>query len=140
MSRTGGPERWTDLDGDGLSRIRTALAAERTIFAVIRTGLAIAGGGTVIISLLGERWPTWLQAVLAVGFIVPGYTLMLDGLTRYRRVDAEMRALDPERHRVVSAGIMSTLVAVVQIVVVVVVVLFIVDAFEPASVGSTPRE
>ncbi len=133
MSDPTGPKRWTDLDGDGLGRIRTALAAERTIFAVIRTGLAIAGGGTVIISLLGERWPAWLQTLLAIGFIVPGYTLMLDGLSRYRRIDAEMRSLDPERHRIVSPGIMSTLVAAVQIVVVVVVALFVLDAFETAG-------
>lgn len=133
MSDSGRPKRWTDLDGDGLGRIRTALAAERTIFAVIRTGLAIAGGGTVIISLLGERWPAWLQTLLAIGFIVPGYTLMLDGLSRYRRIDAEMRSLDPERHRIVSPGIMSTLVAAVQIVVVVVVALFVLDAFETAG-------
>lgn len=132
-SDDGEARTWTDLDSDGLGRIRTALAAERTIFAVIRTGLAIAGGGTVIISLLGERWPAWLQAVLAVGFIVPGYALMLDGLGRYRRVDAEMRSLDPQRHRMVSAGIMSTLVGVVQVVVVIVIVLFIFDAFEPVG-------
>jgi uncharacterized membrane protein YidH (DUF202 family) len=133
MNDSNDPRQWTDLDADGLGRIRTALAAERTIFAVIRTGLAIAGGGTVIISLLGGRWPAWLQALLAIGFIAPGYTLMLDGLSRYRRIDAEMRALDPGRHRIVSPGIMSTLIVIVQIVVVIVIILFVVDAFEPAG-------
>ena len=133
MKDSNDPKRWTDLDGDGLGRIRTALAAERTIFAVIRTGLAIAGGGTVIISLLGGRWPAWLQTLLAIGFIVPGYTLMLDGLSRYRRIDAEVRSLDPGGSRVVSPGIMSTLVVSVQIVVLVVVILFVVDAFEPVA-------
>jgi hypothetical protein len=57
-----------------------ALAAERTVFAVMRSGLAIAGGGAVIVTLLGERWTEWLQIVLAAGFVVPGYMLMLDGL------------------------------------------------------------
>ena len=131
MTDSDDPQTWTDLDGVGLGRLRTALAAERTIFAVIRTGLAIAGGGTVIISLLGGRWPAWLQTALAIGFIVPGYTLMLDGLSRYRRIDAELRDLDPERHRIVSPGIMSALVWIVQIVVVIAVILFVVDAFEP---------
>ena len=78
---------WDAADADRLARLRTALAAERTVFAVIRTGLAIAGGGAVIVTILGGRWPAWLQAVLALGFVVPGYVLMLDGLSRYRRVE-----------------------------------------------------
>lgn len=133
MSDSSNQQTWTDLDAEGLGRLRTALAAERTIFAVIRTGLAIAGGGTVIITLLGGRWPAWLQAVLAMGFIMPGYTLMLDGLGRYRRVASEARDLDPGRSRVVSAGLMSALVGIVQVVVVVVVLLFLFDAFQPAE-------
>jgi uncharacterized membrane protein YidH (DUF202 family) len=131
MSERGKEVTWTDLDADALARLRTALAGERTIFAVIRTGLAIAGGGTVIISLLGSRWPAWLQGVLAAGFLVPGYALMLDGLSRFRRVAATTRKLDPDRHRVVSPGLMTTLIAVVQVVVLAVLVLFVFDAFEP---------
>ena len=67
MAESTAKEAWTELDADGLGRLRTALAAERTIFSVIRTGMAIAGGGTIVISLLGSRWPAWLQALLAVG-------------------------------------------------------------------------
>ena len=64
---TDGPDRglksdaadspWLGTDSDRLARLRTALAAERTVFSVIRTGLAIAGGGAVIVTLLGDRWP-----------------------------------------------------------------------------------
>lgn len=68
-----------------------------------------------------------------MGFIVPGYALMLDGLSRYRRAASEARDLDPERGRIVSAGIMSALVAEVQVVIVVVIVLFLFDAFETAG-------
>jgi uncharacterized membrane protein YidH (DUF202 family) len=48
---------WAGADTDQLARLRTALAAERTVFAVMRSGLAIAGGGAVIVTLLGNRWP-----------------------------------------------------------------------------------
>lgn len=126
-------QAWTELDADGLGRLRTALAAERTIFSVIRTGMAIAGGGTIVISLLGSRWPAWLQALLAVGFIGPGYALTLDGLSRYRRVAAATRHLDPDRHRIVSSGLMTVLIGIVQVVMVVVVLLFLFDAFEPGG-------
>ena len=123
-------EAWTELDADGLGRLRTALAAERTIFSVIRTGMAIAGGGTIVISLLGSRWPVWLQALLALGFIGPGYALTLDGLSRYRRVARAAMHLDPDRHRIVSSGLMTVLIGIVQVVMVVVVLLFLFDAFE----------
>ncbi len=62
---------WAGADTDQLARLRTALAAERTVFAVMRSGLAIAGGGAVIVTLLGDRWPEWLQVILAAGFVAP---------------------------------------------------------------------
>ncbi len=121
---------WAGADNDRLARLRTALAAERTVFSVIRTGLAIAGGGAVIVALLGDRWPQWLQSSLVLGFVVPGYVLMLDGLSRYRRVAENVRAHDPEHHRMVSPWVMTLLVVVVQVVVTLVALLLIVDAFE----------
>ena len=133
MTDEHGPDTWVDLDAETLARLRTALAAERTVFAVMRTGLAIAGGGTVVISLLGGRWPAWAQALLASGFLVPGYALMLDGLSRYRRVATMVRHLDPDRHRIVSPGLMTALIAIIQVVVVVALALFVFDAFEAAA-------
>ena len=35
-------------------------------------GLAIAAGGTVIITLLGDTWPTWVQVPLAAVFLLVG--------------------------------------------------------------------
>jgi len=35
---------------------RTHMAAERTFYSVLRTGLAIAGAGTVVVAILGESW------------------------------------------------------------------------------------
>ncbi len=128
--RGAGDTAWADADADRLARLRTALAAERTVFAVIRTGLAIAGGGAVIVTIIGGRWPDWLQAVLALGFVVPGYILMLDGLGRYRRVARLGRSEDPDHHRMVSPWVMALLIGVVQVVVLVVVLLLLVDAFE----------
>ena len=93
--------------------------------ATLPFGLAIAGGGAAIVTILGGRWPEWLQAVLALGFVVTGYVLMLDGLSRYRRVARIIKAEDPDHHRVVSPWVMTLLIGVVQIVVTVVVVLLI---------------
>lgn len=80
-------------------------------------------------TLLGERWPGWLQGLLAVGFVVPGYALMLDGLSRYSRVAKMTRRADPEHHRMVSPAVMTVLITLVEIVVTVVVVLLIMDLF-----------
>jgi uncharacterized membrane protein YidH (DUF202 family) len=121
---------WAGADTDQLARLRTALAAERTVFAVVRSGLAIAGGGAVIVTLLGDRWPVWLQIVLAAGFVIPGYMLMLDGLSRYRRIAAMVKAVDPDHHRMVSPWLMTVLIGVVQVVTTVVAVLLIAGAFE----------
>jgi len=121
---------WAGADANRLARLRTALAAERTVFSVIRTGLAIAGGGAVIVTILGGRWPSWLQAVLAAGFVIPGYALMLDGLSRYRRVAGLVKEADPAHHRMVSPWVMTLLITVVQVVVVMVVVLLIFDVVE----------
>jgi uncharacterized membrane protein YidH (DUF202 family) len=121
---------WAGADTDQPARLRTALATERTVFAVMRSGLAIAGGGAVIVTLLGDRWPEWLQIVLAAGFVIPGYMLMLDGLSRYHRVAGIVKAVDPDHHRMVSPWLMTVLIGVVQVVLTVVVILLIVDAFE----------
>ena len=121
---------WQGADADRLSWYRTALAAERTVFAVIRTGLAIAGGGAVIVTVLGDRWPPWLQALLAAGFVIPGYALMLDGMSRYRRVSRLAKESDPDHERLVSPMLMTSLVTVVQVVVTVVVLLLLFNVFE----------
>ncbi|MGI9578456.1 MAG: DUF202 domain-containing protein [Microthrixaceae bacterium] len=121
---------WADADNDRLARLRTALAAERTVFAVIRTGLAVAGGGAVIVTVLGNRWPGWVQSILAAGFVIPGYALMFDGLSRYGRVSNIVRSVDPDHDRMVSPRVMTALIVTIQVVVTVVVLLLIVGAFD----------
>jgi hypothetical protein len=56
--------------------------------------------------------------------------LMLDGLSRYRRVAGIVQSVDPDHHRMVSPWLMTVLIGVVQIVTTVVAVLLVVDAFE----------
>ena len=55
---------------------------------------------------------------------------MLDGLERYRRVGKMALRADPDRRRMVSPGLMTGLIIVVQTVVLVVLVLLIANAFE----------
>lgn len=81
-------------DSQELALQRTSLAAERTLFAVLRTGLSIAGGGGVIVSLLGDQWPEWVEWVkvpLAAVFLVAGYGLVFQGLDRYRSIARQVR-------------------------------------------------
>ena len=73
-------------DSTQLALERTYLAAERTLFAVLRTGLSIVAGGTVIVALLGEDWPEWVQGSLAGAFLVVGYALVFLGLRRYHGI------------------------------------------------------
>ncbi len=72
MTSAGEGPPWKQADPDRLAYLRTALATERTVFAVIRTGLAVAGGGAVIVTILGDRWPSWVQLALAAGFVING--------------------------------------------------------------------
>jgi uncharacterized membrane protein YidH (DUF202 family) len=118
-----------------LAAQRTFLAAERTLFAALRTGLSIAGGGSLVITLLGAAWPAWVQLPLVVTFLVVGYAMTLMGLSRYRAILATVThhlagSAGPRTSvRVLAAGIVA-----LQLAILVVVVLFLVQAFEiPAT-------
>lgn len=113
-----------------LAELRTYLAAERTLFAVLRTGLAIAAGGSVIISLLGEAWPVWIQIPLAGAFLVVGYTLVLRGLGRYRRIARRVKRQSGQELEIVSGTEMTWLAMILQVAITLLVVLFILQAFE----------
>jgi uncharacterized membrane protein YidH (DUF202 family) len=67
---------------------RTLLAATRTVFALLRTGLAIAGGGALVTSLLHGQ-PAWLTDLLACMFVLIGYSFMWNALARYRELDRQ---------------------------------------------------
>ena len=64
---------------------RTYMAAERTVYSVLRTGLAIAGAGTVVVAILGDSWPEWLSLVTAGVFIAVGYAMIIITLNNYQK-------------------------------------------------------
>ena len=115
---------------DELARQRTFLAAERTLFAVLRTGLAIAAGGGVIISLLGESWPPWVQVPLAAAFMIVGYFMVLHGLRRYRGIAKHVSRESGERLEIMPPRTMTALTWVLQAAITVVVILFLIGAFQ----------
>jgi len=123
-------EGGSTLSASELAEQRTYLAAERTLFAVLRTGLAIAAGGGVIISLLGEDWPSWVQAPLAAAFLIVGYFLVLHGLSRYRGIAEHIKREDGQRLAIMPARTMTVLTWVLEAAITIVVVLFVVGAFK----------
>ena len=106
---------------------RTHMAAERTYFSVLRTGLAIAGAGTVVVAFLGESWPEWLSLIVAGVFIAVGYTMIIVTLNNYQKI---VQRLQIEQNlNVMSPKMMILLTAILQITLVIVLVLFIFGLF-----------
>lgn len=112
-----------------LAEERTYLAAERTLFAALRTGLSIAGGGSLVITLLADSWPAWVRVPLVATFVVVGYSMTFMGLARYRAVVESARRRPSGRHlmslRALTAGLLA-----LQVAILVVVLLFGIQAFE----------
>lgn len=101
---------------------RTHMAAERTYFSVLRTGLAIAAAGTVVVAILGERWPEWLILVMAGVFIAVGYTMIIVTLNNYQKI---VNRLQIESNlNVMSPRLMIFLTAILQLALVIVLALF----------------
>ena len=113
----------------------TFLAAERTLFSVMSTGLAIAAGGALVTTLLGEAWPRWVQVPLAATFLLVGYSMTLMGLRRYQSVVRMARGRKGAAHRMMSLRLLSLGVILLEIAIVVVIVLFLVGAFQSAVVA-----
>jgi uncharacterized membrane protein YidH (DUF202 family) len=110
---------------------RTHMAAERTYFSVLRTGLAIASAGTVVVAILGESWPKWLSLVMAAVFIAVGYTMILVTLNNYQKI---VNSLQIERKlNVMSPRMTILLTAILQIALVIVFALFILGLFSESS-------
>jgi uncharacterized membrane protein YidH (DUF202 family) len=99
------------------------MAAERTFFSILRTGLAIAGAGTVIVSILGSSWPDWLSVALASVFIFVGYTMMLVGLRSYRTMAAQLAP--DSKLQITSPALITFLTIVLQVAVILVVGLYL---------------
>ena len=106
---------------------RTHMAAERTYFSVLRTGLAIAGAGTVVVAFLGESWPEWLSLIVAGVFIAVGYTMIIVTLNNYQKI---VQRLQIEQNlNVMSPRMVIFLTAILQITLVVVFILFVFGLF-----------
>jgi uncharacterized membrane protein YidH (DUF202 family) len=116
-----------------LAKERTYLAAERTLFAALRTGLSIAGGGSLVVTLLGDEWPRWVQVPLVVTFLGTGYWMALLGLQRYRGALASLEREAGLGHRGLPLRFLTAALLALQLAIVVVVVLFLVGAFEGAG-------
>jgi uncharacterized membrane protein YidH (DUF202 family) len=106
---------------------RTHMAAERTYYSVLRTGLAIAGAGTVVVAILGDSWPEWLSLVLSGVFIAVGYTMIIVTLNNYQKIVQRLQI--EQKLNVMSPKMMILLTAILQITLVIVLVLFIFGLF-----------
>ena len=106
---------------------RTHMAAERTYFSVLRTGLAIAGAGTVIVAFMGNSWPEWLSLIVAGVFIAVGYTMIIVTLNNYQKI---VQRLQIEQNlNVMSPRMVIFLTAILQVTLVVVFILFVFGLF-----------
>lgn len=118
------------LDSTDLARQRTYLAAERTLFAVLRTGLAIAAGGTVIIKLLGDTWPVWVQVPLAAVFLLVGYSMLIYSMQRYRAIARRIQREGGAGLEIVPARSMTILTGALNVAITLVLVLFFASIFD----------
>jgi uncharacterized membrane protein YidH (DUF202 family) len=106
---------------------RTHMAAERTYYSVLRTGLAIAGAGSVLVVILGESWPEWLILAVAGVFIAVGYSMIIVTLNNYQKIVSRLQI---ERElNVMSPRLVIALTAVLQLTLVAVLVLFVLGLF-----------
>ena len=106
---------------------RTHMAAERTYFSVLRTGLAIAGAGTVIVAFMGNSWPEWLSLIVAGVFIAVGYTMIIVTLNNYQKIVQRLQI--EQKLNVMSPKMVIFLTAILQITLVVVFILFVFGLF-----------
>lgn len=112
----------------------TFLAAERTLFSVMSTGLAIAAGGALVTTLLGEAWPEWVQVPLVAVFLLVGYMMTLLGLRRYRGIVRMAEARPRAGGQMMSLRVLSVGVVLLEVAIVVVIVLFLIGEFEATTV------
>jgi len=106
---------------------RTHMAAERTYYSVLRTGLAIAGAGTVVVAILGESWPEWLSLAIAGVFIAVGYTMIIVTLNNYQKIVSRLKI--EHDLNVISPRLMIFLTVILQLTLVIILVLFILGIF-----------
>jgi putative membrane protein len=103
---------------------RTQMAGTRTYFALLRTGLAIAGGGALVVAILGEDWADWIIGLLDGIFIIIGFSIILGALWRYRKLSKRL-ALEDKDLEPISIGLVVALTVMLQITIVVVLILYL---------------
>jgi uncharacterized membrane protein YidH (DUF202 family) len=101
---------------------RTRMASERTLFSLVRTGFAIAGGGVLIIKILAAgAWASWLTMLLSMIFITVGFALIFIALHRYHQVAGKIKkhdGINPIPSRLITALIILLQLALVAVVVI----------------------
>jgi uncharacterized membrane protein YidH (DUF202 family) len=119
----------------------TFLAAERTLFSVMSTGLAIAAGGALVTTLLGDAWPDWVQVPLVAVFLLVGYSMTLLGLRRYQGIVRMARSRSSAAgRRMMSLRALSVGVVLLEAAIVVVIVLFLIGAFQATTEPQSPED
>ena len=128
-----GAQSVEELKPEQIAEEATYLAAERTLFSVLSTGLSIAAGGSLVTTLLGDAWPVWLQSLLTAVFLIVGYSMTLLGLRRYQGIVRIAKSRQGGKHKMMSLTVISVGVGVLQVAIVVVVVFFLLGAFSAAG-------
>jgi uncharacterized membrane protein YidH (DUF202 family) len=127
----GEPKEKSSPSAYDLAVERTLLAASRTVYAVVRTGLSIAAGGAVATTLLVQRWPHWVAGLLHGAFVVIGYSLMWGALSRYRALDRRMTAKGYPLQ--ISTRQLTLLTVALQLVLLAVLVLYLLSGSRGAG-------
>ena len=116
---------WSDI-GMHLALERTRMASERTLFSLIRTGFAIAGGGVLITKILtGDTQTSWVTGLLSLIFVTVGFSLILIALHRYHQVVGKIKehdGINPIPSRLITA-----LIILLQITLTIVLIVYILE-------------
>jgi len=72
---------------------------------------------------LAVGWPDWVVAILAGTFIIVGFTIMLGGLYRYRKLAQQLAVEGPVE--TIPTGLILTMTIVLQAATVTVLILFL---------------
>jgi putative membrane protein len=106
-------------DSPGHPDYRFTLANERTLFAWLRTGLALVAGGVAVATYAPDLGVRWGSAAVALGLVLIGLGVALAG---YRRWRANEQAIEAG-HPLPASWLMPTIAASVAAVIVIVAVL-----------------
>jgi hypothetical protein len=101
----------------------TYMAATRTLFAMLRTGSAVAGGGALVTKLLVTGWPSWLVTALSAAFVLLGYWIMWAALRRGRQLRKHLEITG--REALFSHRQFALMTLALQALIAIVVVLFL---------------